>query len=129
MSNTSHARRDVACLVATILAATCAIALSAVAAQSEAPESEPRESEPPESEPAPGPVLSFGRVVKVDPGAGTITIEHRVIEHLWMEPMTMIFRVSDPAMLEPLTPGDKIRFRVGRDAGGFVVTKIENSIR
>lgn len=124
MSNTSHARRGVACLVATILAATCAVALSAVAAQSEAPE-----SEPPESEPAPGPVLSFGRVVKVDPGAGTITIEHRVIEHLWMEPMTMIFRVSDPSMLEPLTPGDKIRFRVGRDAGGFVVTKIENSVR
>lgn len=119
MSNTSHARRGVACLVATILAATCAVALSSVAAQSEAPESEP----------APGPVLSFGRVVKVDRGAGTITIEHRVIEHLWMEPMTMIFRVSDPAMLEPLTPGDKIRFRVGRDAGGFVVTKIENSVR
>ena len=124
MSNTLHARRGVACLVATILAATCAVALSAVAAQSEA-----IESEPPKREPALGTVLSFGRVVKVDLGAGTMTIEHRVIEHLWMEPMTMIFRVSDPAMLAPLTPGDKIRFRVERDAGGFIVTKIENSIR
>jgi Cu(I)/Ag(I) efflux system protein CusF len=119
MSNTSHTKRGVASLVAIILAATCAVAISALAT----------ESEPTESEPALGTVLSFGRVVKVDPGAGTITIEHRVIEHLWMEPMTMIFRVSDPAMLALLTPGDKIRFRVERDAGGFVVTKIENSIR
>ena len=44
-----------------------------------------------------------------------------------MEPMTMIFRVKDPAMLMGLIPGDKIRFKVERDNDGFVVTRIENS--
>lgn len=73
-------------------------------------------------------VLSTGRVVKVEAEAGKITIEHRPIWHLYMESMTMIFRVKDPAMLIGLTPGDKIRFKVERDNEGFVITRIENSI-
>lgn len=39
----------------------------------------------------------------------------------------MVFRVKDAAMLTALTPGDKIRFEVRRDNGGYVITKIENS--
>jgi Cu(I)/Ag(I) efflux system protein CusF len=73
-------------------------------------------------------VLSAGRVVNVDTDAGKITIEHKPITHLYMEPMTMIFRVKDPGMLIGLTPGDKIRFKVERDNEGFVITRIENSI-
>lgn len=72
-------------------------------------------------------ILSAGRVVKVDRDAGKIAIEHKPITHLYMEAMTMIFRVKDPAMLTGLTPGDKIRFKVERDDDGFVVTRIENS--
>ena len=73
-------------------------------------------------------VLSAVRVVNVDTDAGKITIEHKPIAHLYMESMTMILRVKDPAMLIGLTPGDKIRFKVERDDEGFVVTRIENSI-
>lgn len=71
--------------------------------------------------------LSAGRVVNVDIEAGKITVEHKPIWHLYMESMTMIFRVKDPAMLIGLSPGDKIRFKVERGNGGFVITRIENS--
>lgn len=70
--------------------------------------------------------LSTGRVVKVDANAGKITIEHKPIQHLYMESMSMIFRVKDSAMLIGSTPGDKIRFKVERDNRGFVITRIEN---
>lgn len=73
-------------------------------------------------------VLPAGRVVKVDRDAGKIAIEHKPITHLYMESMTMIFRVKDPATLTELTPGDKIRFKVERDNEGFVITRLENSI-
>lgn len=73
-------------------------------------------------------VLSVGHVVNVDTDAGKITIEHKPITQLYMESMTMIFCVKDPAILKGSAPGDKIRFKVERDNEGFVITKIENSI-
>jgi Cu/Ag efflux protein CusF len=72
-------------------------------------------------------VPAIGRVVKVDADAGKITIEHKPIWRFYMEAMTMIFKVSDPAMLTGLTPGDRIRFKVERTSDGFVVTWIENT--
>ncbi|MBN9088059.1 MAG: copper-binding protein [Reyranella sp.] len=71
--------------------------------------------------------LSSGRVVKVDADAGMITIEHKPIRRLYMDAMTMIFKVRDPTLLTGLTPGDKIRFRVDRAGDGFVITRIENA--
>ncbi|MBI2735958.1 MAG: copper-binding protein [Rhodospirillales bacterium] len=71
--------------------------------------------------------LSAGRVIEVDSATGKVTIEHGPIAHLYMEAMTMIFRVKDSAMLTGLTFGDKIRFEVRRDNGGYIITKIENS--
>ena len=82
-----------------------------------------------ENKPTTGTPMSFGRVVNVDAGAGTITVEHLAIGHFYMEPMTMVFRVGDPAMLAPLTPGQKIRFEAERASGGFVISRIENSNR
>lgn len=76
---------------------------------------------------ADGRMLSAGRVINVDTEAGKITVEHKPIWHLYMESMTMIFQVNDPAMLVGLTPGDKIRFKVKRDNDGFVISRIENS--
>lgn len=73
-------------------------------------------------------VLAAGRVINVDIDAGKIAIEHKPITHLYMESMTMIFRVRDLAMLTGLMPGDKIRFKVERDKEGFVITRIENAI-
>lgn len=72
-------------------------------------------------------VLFAGSVVKVDTEAGKITIQHRPLRSHHMESATMVFRVSDPAMLVNLTAGDKIRFKVERDNKGPVITRIENS--
>ncbi len=71
--------------------------------------------------------LAAGRVVKVEADAGRITIEHRPIWRFYMESMTMIFKVRDPAMLAGLTPGDRIRFKVERDGRSLVIVRIENS--
>lgn len=72
-------------------------------------------------------VLFAGSVVKVDIEAGKITLQHRPVRPDHMESVTMVFRVSDPAMLVNLAAGDKIRFKIERDSKGPVITRIENS--
>lgn len=42
-----------------------------------------------------------------------------------MPPMTMVFQVKDPEMLEQVKPGDKIRFDAEKVGGAFTVMKIE----
>ena len=66
-----------------------------------------------------------GEVRKVDRDNQKITIKHGEIKSLDMPPMTMVFTVKDPAMLEAAKPGDKVRFAVAREDGKFVVTAIE----
>lgn len=75
----------------------------------------------------PGQILSTGRVVRIDSEAGQIVIEHKPIAYLYMEAMTMIFRVKDLVMLTAMTPGDKVRFKVERGDDGYVITKIEHT--
>ena len=66
-----------------------------------------------------------GEVRKVDRDNLKITIKHGEIKSLDMPPMTMVFTVKDPALLEAAKPGDKVRFAVAREDGKFVVTAIE----
>lgn len=69
--------------------------------------------------------LSEGEVRKVDKGAKKITIKHGPLVNLDMPAMTMVFRVKDPAILDKLKPGDKVKFQAEKIGGGFAVTKIE----
>ena len=39
--------------------------------------------------------------------------------------MTMVFHVKDPAMLDQVKAGDKIRFQADKIGGNYTVTKIE----
>ena len=55
--------------------------------------------------------FSEGEVRKVDRPAGKITLRHGEIRNLDMPPMTMVFGVSDAAMLDRVKPGDKVRFK------------------
>ena len=48
----------------------------------------------------PGAALSDGEVRKVDKDAKKITIKHGPLAKLDMPPMTMVFQVKDPAMLD-----------------------------
>ena len=76
---------------------------------------------------APSAPLTAGEVKKVDREAKKVTIQHGPIENLKMPPMTMVFRVKDPAMLEGLEPGAKIRFRAEEAEGGYLVTRLQKS--
>jgi Cu(I)/Ag(I) efflux system protein CusF len=69
-----------------------------------------------------------GEVRKVDTSAQKITLKHGPIKKLGMdEAMTMVFRVQDPAMLEALKAGDKVRFDAENLNGAYTVTKIEKA--
>ena len=66
-----------------------------------------------------------GLVTKIDGSAGKITIKHGPIKKFDMEPMTMVFRAADPAMLKGIRPGDQVRFVPERINDQFTITKIE----
>lgn len=66
-----------------------------------------------------------GEVRKVDKAAGKITLKHGPIPSLDMAtPMTMVFRAKDPAMLDKVKAGDKIRFKADKIQGAYTVTEI-----
>lgn len=69
--------------------------------------------------------LAEGEVRKVDMDAKKITIKHGPIANLDMPAMTMVFQVKDPAMLEQVKPGDKVRFSADKAGGAYTVTSIE----
>ena len=71
--------------------------------------------------------LSDGEVRRVDKEAKKLTIRHGPIQNLDMPPMTMVFQVQDPAVLDTVKPGDKIRFAADKIGGAYTVTKIEPS--
>lgn len=66
-----------------------------------------------------------GEVTRVNQRTKEITIKHGPIPHLEMGPMTMAFPVKDPAMLEKVKPGDKVRFVAEKSGDEAVITKIE----
>lgn len=72
-----------------------------------------------------GAALADGEIRKVDRDASKITIKHGPIPNLDMPPMTMVFQVKDPALLDAVKTGDKIRFRAEKESGAYVVTGIE----
>jgi Cu/Ag efflux protein CusF len=69
-----------------------------------------------------------GEVKKIDESAGKITLKHGPAKSLGMdEPMTMVYRVKDPAMLTQVKVGDKVLFEAEEAASGFTVTKLQKS--
>lgn len=74
---------------------------------------------------AAGAALSTGEIRKVDKGAGKITIKHGPLKNLDMPPMTMVFQVKDPAMLDQVKAGDKVNFTADKINGAYTVTGFE----
>ena len=69
-----------------------------------------------------------GEVKKIDEGAGKITLKHGPAKNLGMdEPMTMVYRVKDPAMLKQVRVGDKVTFEAEEAASGYTVTKMQKA--
>lgn len=69
--------------------------------------------------------LTEGEIRKVDKNARKITIKHGPIQNIGMPAMTMVFQVKDPALLEQVKAGDKVRFSADKIGDGYVVTSIE----
>lgn len=72
--------------------------------------------------------MADGQVTKIDESAGKITLKHGPIKNLDMdEPMTMVFRVSDPTLLKGIKVGDKVKFEADRVNGAITVTKMQKT--
>ena len=66
-----------------------------------------------------------GEIRKVDKDAKKITIKHGPMPSFDMPGMTMVFQVKDPAMLDNVKPGDKVRFQTEKLSGAFTVTDMK----
>ncbi len=66
-----------------------------------------------------------GEVRKVDATAQKLTVKHGRIENLGMSPMTMVYRVKDPAFLTMVKPGDKVKMRVERVDGALTIVVLQ----
>ncbi len=70
--------------------------------------------------------FSTAEVRRVDRDAQKITLRHSAIPSLGMpDNMTMVFRVTDPKMLDGLKVGDKIRFKADKVGGQYTVTELD----
>ena len=69
--------------------------------------------------------MAEGEIRKVDMDSKKITIKHGEIKNLDMPGMTMVFQVKDPALLDKVKAGDKVRFKAEKAGGAIVVTDIQ----
>lgn len=68
-----------------------------------------------------------GEIRKVDMDNKKLTIKHGEIKNLDMPGMTMVFQVKDPAMLDKVKAGDKVKFTVDKVNGAFMVLSLEKA--
>lgn len=74
---------------------------------------------------ADAPVLheAEGKIVEI--GDGSVTLAHGPFRTLGMPGMTMSFPLADPALLQGLKVGDRVRFAVRESDAGLVVERLE----
>ncbi|MEV3806989.1 copper-binding protein [Aeromonas dhakensis] len=70
-------------------------------------------------------VMTRGLISRIDEANGKVGIKHEAIANLKMPPMTMVFLVADPALLEGLKVGDAVSFHAESPAGKLTVTSIQ----
>jgi Cu(I)/Ag(I) efflux system protein CusF len=71
--------------------------------------------------------MTAGEVKKIDKESQKITIKHGEIKNMEMPPMTMVFKVLDPALLAKVQAGDKVSFKAEKLDGSIVVTDIQTA--
>ena len=69
--------------------------------------------------------LAEGEVRRVDKAGGKISLKHGEIKNLDMPPMSMVFEVKDPALLNKVKAGDKIVFTADQINGVYTVISID----
>lgn len=83
------------------------------------------ESVPPVGAPHVDIQMSEGEIRKVDKGTKKITIKHGELKNLEMPPMTMVFQVRDPEMVDIVKQGDKVSFVAEKLGGQFTIMKLQ----
>jgi len=67
-----------------------------------------------------------GEVRRINKELGKITLRHGELKALGMPPMTMVFNIRNPALLDAVKVGDTVLFTAAKDAdGSFVITAIK----
>jgi Cu(I)/Ag(I) efflux system periplasmic protein CusF len=74
---------------------------------------------------APATAQVDGEVRKIDKEQGKLTLRHGPIQNLDMPGMTMVFKAADPAMLDQVKVGDKVKFAAENRNGALTVTAIK----
>jgi Cu/Ag efflux protein CusF len=69
--------------------------------------------------------MAQGEVRRIYKENKKITLRHGKIKNLNMPPMSMVFQVRDPALLDKVLIGDKVRFRAVEEDGTLVITEME----
>ena len=65
-----------------------------------------------------------GEVTRIDRAQGKLTLKHGPVPNLEMPAMTMAYRVQDPAWLDQLKVGDRVRFDADKVGGQFTVVRL-----
>ena len=65
--------------------------------------------------------MSDAEVRKVDKDNKKLTLKHGEIKNLDMPGMTMVFAVKDPAMIDRVKAGDKVKFKAEKINGTYTV--------
>lgn len=89
------------------------------------PTAQAQQQQPTPAAPGAAAAMTDGQVTKVDADNKKLTLRHGEIKNLEMPSMTMVFQVQDPAMLQKVKTGDKVRFTADKVNGAITVTSIE----
>jgi Cu/Ag efflux protein CusF len=68
-----------------------------------------------------------GEVRRIDKARGTVLLKHGEIKSIKMGPMTMAFKLKEPAMADQLKEGDKVKFTVEAKGEDLIVTSIRKA--
>lgn len=71
------------------------------------------------------PAATDGEVTRINKDTKKLTIRHGPMPHLDMPAMTMVYAVKDPAMLDQVKVGSRIKFIGDKVDGTFTVLSIE----
>lgn len=74
---------------------------------------------------AQGSAMSEGVVRKIDAANGKLTLRHGPLVNLDMPPMTMVFRVRSPGLLNGIKVGDTVKFHAESIDGVLTVTVLQ----
>ena len=66
-----------------------------------------------------------GKVTKVDPAGGSVTIAHEPVSTMNWPAMTMTFKAKDKKLLEKVKQGEKVDFEFIQQGKDYIVTAVK----